>query len=64
MVPAALHQQIEERGYAVLPGVFPADDATDLLHGLTAALNAPGAAASALRSQDGAVYGARNVLSL
>ncbi|HZT83435.1 MAG TPA: phytanoyl-CoA dioxygenase family protein [Gemmataceae bacterium] len=63
MAPRSLPDEIEERGYAVLPGVFPPTEVEETLHGLAAALATPRGAESALRNEEGAVYGARNVLS-
>jgi hypothetical protein len=64
MIPASLLQDIEWRGYAILPGVFSATEVDEIVRGLTDALDSPQGAVSALRSAEGGVYGARNVLSL
>jgi hypothetical protein len=64
MIPESLRHEVEERGCAVLPGVFSPAEADDMLRGLSAALDSAAAAVSALRSQEGGVYGARNVLAL
>src|SRR5580704_8653089 len=63
-LPPSLLQDIAERGYAVLPGVVSCAQVDAILHGLTEALDAPQGAASALRSTQGGVYGARNILTL
>jgi hypothetical protein len=64
MNPKSLLHEINERGYAILPGVFAPAEVDAMLRGLTDALDAPQGAASALRSAEGSVYGARNVLAL
>jgi hypothetical protein len=56
--------EIEGSGYAVLAGVFPPAAVEEILRGLTAALDAPSGTGASLRSEAGALYGARNVLSL
>jgi Phytanoyl-CoA dioxygenase (PhyH) len=64
MIPSSFLVDIDERGFAVLAGVFTPPEVDDVLRGLTAALDAPQGVDSALRSGEGAVYGARNVLAL
>jgi Phytanoyl-CoA dioxygenase (PhyH) len=64
MMPSSLLREIEERGYTVLADVFPPAAVAEILQSLTAALDASASAGAALRSAEGAVYGARNVLSL
>jgi hypothetical protein len=56
-------RQVERDGFAVLPGVFTSEEVDDILRCLAAAF-AAGTDDEAFRGQAGAVYGARNVLSL
>jgi ectoine hydroxylase-related dioxygenase (phytanoyl-CoA dioxygenase family) len=55
-------QQLEEDGYAVLPTVFDPDSVEAMTDALERAFAAENEAA--LRSQEGTVYAARNVLTL
>jgi hypothetical protein len=64
MIPRALLQDIEERGYVVLPGVFSPAEVDEIVRSLTDALDTPQGADSALRSAEGGVYGARNILTI
>jgi hypothetical protein len=64
MMLGLLVDEIKERGYAVLPGVFSNAEVDEIVRGLTDAINSPQGADSALRSAEGGVYGARNILSL
>ncbi len=57
-------KQLQDDGYAVLPGVFAAPRVDSILAGLTAAFAAAADRDEAIRSQEGSVYGARNVLAL
>lgn len=56
------YRHIEDDGYAVLPGVFTADEVETIARELAQALE--GSAEASLRSQDGTVYAARNVLQV
>jgi hypothetical protein len=54
-------QRVEQDGFALVPGVFAAPQVEEVLQGLGAALGGEG---GAIRSQEGSVYAARNVLEL
>ncbi len=56
-------EQVEQEGFAVLPGVFGADEVDAILRGLTPALETPSDPEATMRSAAG-VYGARNLLTL
>ena len=56
-------RQIDQDGYAVLPAVFANEQVDDLLRALSQALEATAQDAS-IRSQEGSVYAARNLLVL
>jgi hypothetical protein len=56
--------RIERDGYALLPGIFSASTVADLIRELGQALAAPAGAAATLRSQEGVVYAARNLLQV
>jgi hypothetical protein len=64
MIPGSLRHEIKERGYALLPGVFSPTEVDEIIGGLAGAIDSPRGADSALRSAEGGVYGARNILSL
>jgi hypothetical protein len=56
--------QIEADGFATIPAVFSADEARTIAAELGATFRSPSAESAAMQTPDGAVYGARNVLSL
>ncbi len=62
METSGIRQQIEQQGFAVLP-VYPPYAVQEILLGLNEALAKAGAASS-IRSRNGHVYAARNLLSL
>lgn len=57
-------RQVEEQGFAVLTGVLPPSRVDAIAAELTAALTVPAEGEGALRSQEGSLYAARNVLAL
>jgi hypothetical protein len=56
--------KLERDGFAILPGVFAAEQVAQMRNGLAAALDAAANPGAAMRSQTGSVYGARNVLEV
>ncbi|HEX5272315.1 MAG TPA: phytanoyl-CoA dioxygenase family protein, partial [Gemmataceae bacterium] len=64
MTQATLLTEIDGRGFAVLGGVFPPAAVEDILRSLLATFDGPAGAGAAMRSEAGALYAARNVLSL
>src|SRR5260370_40663968 len=56
--------QRENNGFVLLPGVFAPARVEAMLHGLTGALNRPAEGKALIRSDEGSVYAARNVLTL
>lgn len=60
---AIWQSQIETDGYTILQGVFSAEECDSLVGRLSAAIERP-VDADAIRSREGSVYAARNVLSL
>lgn len=63
MTDAAVIDAVQRDGFAIVPGVFRAAECVALVSELEAALGVPSAATS-IRSQQGSVYAARNVLEL
>lgn len=57
-------EQIDRQGYAVVPGVFSSAQVDAIIAGVTPALDAADETAGSLRSGDGGVYAARNILDL
>jgi hypothetical protein len=53
--------RVNADGFALVPAVFPGPQVDEILDGLTAALSGEG---GTIRSQEGRVYAARNVLAL
>ncbi len=60
---ATWQAQIEREGYAILQGVFSDEDCDSLIDRLSEAIDRP-ADTEAIRSRQGSVYAARNVLAL
>jgi hypothetical protein len=56
--------QIQNDGYAIVPGVLASEDADAIIGGVTPVLHHADEAAGSLRSGDGAIFAARNVLDL
>lgn len=57
-------RQVEEEGFAVLPGVLTAAEVDAVAAALVTALSGPPQEQGAIRSQGGTLYAARNVLAL
>jgi hypothetical protein len=57
-------EEIHRDGFAVLPGVFAAEEVTAILRDLTPALQLAAGRAAAVLGPAGGVYGARNLLTL
>jgi hypothetical protein len=57
-------REIEVAGFAVLPGVFPTSESAGWAKSIESALTACDDPAVSLRRQNGAIYGARNLLEL
>jgi Phytanoyl-CoA dioxygenase (PhyH) len=58
-----IRTKLERDGFLVIPGVWDEDQMKAMLHGLTAVLQ-PDQEATSIRSRDGTVYAARNLLTL
>jgi hypothetical protein len=56
--------QMDQDGFAIVPGVFSARDVKAVLDELTAALGRGDGEPASIRSREGGVYAARNVLTL
>jgi hypothetical protein len=59
-----LVRQIDQVGYAVLPAVFGPEEMDGILRELAVAFEASSGESASVRSQEGNVYAARNVLDL
>lgn len=57
-------EQLDQAGYAMLPGVLSASEVASALDACSAMLNSQAGTDSVLADADGAAYGARNVLRL
>lgn len=58
-----LHRRLDADGFAVLPGVFSAREVDAIVHDLACAFAAD-TSGSTLRTDEGRIYGARNLLQL
>jgi hypothetical protein len=57
-------EQLEREGCTLVPGVFPPSAVTDMIRAVEDAFAGESAQGAALRSDEGSVYAARNVLQL